>query len=162
MEGRGEMMWSFLSKKEISKADDPEEIELAYWLQNLTGNDPSGFIRLINRYAGILYQWVEVLLYHRWKVAPSREEVLSQLENVFEYASRHAEQFSGNQSITNWLFTNSSNVLSQGSRHSRRRDGLSENDQPFYEVSENQSSYPNLTKNLSQLRKNDWKFFILR
>jgi WD40 repeat protein len=119
LESRGKMIWSDLPRKETTVPEDPEEIELAYLLQNMHGIEPALVNRLINYYGNTVYQWVEILLYyrvqnfhaHQLKFIPAREQVLPVLGDVFRYAVRHVDEFHGNQSIKDWLFAISLQVV---------------------------------------------------
>ncbi len=104
MQDQGEITRSFFHKSAPSSGDDPEAIELAFLLQNSAPNDPSVLDRLVNRYAGELYQWVEILVYYRKLGVPSQAEIFDILKRVFGTAIKNVEQFHGKESVSDWLF----------------------------------------------------------
>ena len=104
MYDQNEVMRRYFSKEKSSKGEDPEAIELAYWLQNSTPSDPAVLERLVHRYADDLYKWVEILLYYQKMANPSQAEILANLKIVFETAIKTVEQFHGKESVSAWLF----------------------------------------------------------
>jgi RNA polymerase sigma factor (sigma-70 family) len=104
MHDQNEAVRIYFLKKDPTRVDDPEAVELAYWLQNSSPNDPSVLERLVYRYANELYTWAEILLYYRKEEVPSHAEILSSLKIVFGTAIKNVEQFHGKESVSDWLF----------------------------------------------------------
>ena len=104
MHDQNEVMKSYFTHKDPSKGDDPEAVELAYWLQNSAPNDPAVLERLVYRYAAGLYTWVEILLFYRRMVKPPQAEILSRLKSIFRIAIKDVEQFHGKESVSDWLY----------------------------------------------------------
>ncbi len=105
MHDQNEVLRSYFFQKDRSRGDDPEAVELAYWLQNSTPNDPAVLERLVYRYANELYPWVEILMFYQRMVKPSQAEILSRLKRIFGTAIKDVEQFHGKESASDWLFS---------------------------------------------------------
>ncbi len=104
MQDQNEVMRKYFNKADHPRGEDPESVELAYWLQNSTPYNPDVLERLVHRYADDLYNWVEILLYYRKIALPSQPEILASLKIVFETAIKNVEQFHGKESVSDWLF----------------------------------------------------------
>ncbi len=104
MQEQVEIMRSYFQRKDRSGADDPAAIEFAYWLQNSSPNDPAVLERLVNRYAGELYRWVEILFYYQKLAQPSQAEIFDILKMVFRTAIDTVDQFNGKENVSDWLF----------------------------------------------------------
>ncbi len=104
MHDQNEVLRKYFSQENSSQGEDPESVELAYWLQNSTPNDPAVLERLVYRYADDLYSWVEILLNNRKITNSSQAEILDSLKRVFGIAIKNVEQFHGKESVSDWLF----------------------------------------------------------
>ena len=87
-----------------SRQVDPQDIELAFQMQNATSIVPDLLEKMIHLYTINLYRWVEVLLFYRNMVVPSNEEILNTLGMIFTRAITHIDQFHGKASVSDWLF----------------------------------------------------------
>jgi DNA-directed RNA polymerase specialized sigma24 family protein len=90
---------------------DPEDIELAFQLQNATSVDQNLLGKIVYRYSASLYRLVEVLLFYRKMVAPSHDEILYTLQTIFERSITNIEKFHGSASVLVWLFDVSLQVV---------------------------------------------------
>jgi WD40 repeat protein/DNA-directed RNA polymerase specialized sigma24 family protein len=95
----------YLRRNDPFRQVDPEELELAYRLQNLQPGDKKELLgRLIAHYAAGIQRWVEVLLVVRGMYKPTPEEVLSVTRQTFVKALQQVDQFHGQASVNLWLF----------------------------------------------------------
>jgi len=94
----------FYSRNITDRQPDPEEVELAFLLQNSGPSDTDTLARLVKRYATDLYRWVGILLLYRGSRLPSPSEILSVLISIFSIAYKLPEKFHGQAKVSNWLF----------------------------------------------------------
>ena len=108
---RSELRRNYLRDSEVFRQVDPEDIEIAYLLQNMQADDVDTLKRIVHRYAKNLYKWIGVLLFYQQSVVPRHEEILSMLQTTFVYATNHIDQFHGQVSVMDWLFAISFQVV---------------------------------------------------
>ncbi|HSB65217.1 MAG TPA: sigma factor-like helix-turn-helix DNA-binding protein, partial [Anaerolineales bacterium] len=93
------------------RAENAENTEMAYRVQNSTRGDLDLLRAIIERYAGDLYRWVTVYLFYLRGIDPSNEEVDVIIQKVFAYAILHTDQFHGQASVFNWLVAISDQII---------------------------------------------------
>ncbi len=113
MDNRGDFRYDYSKKDDPFQHADPEDIELAYWLQNAPPNDPHLAQQLVQRYAGELYLWISFQLNNGESAVPLKEYIFSLLKKVFTTAASHTDQFQGTESIFTWLAAIASQAVSQ-------------------------------------------------
>lgn len=94
----------FFRKVDPLRAENVEDTELAYKLQNSLPNDPDLLRRLVERFAGDVYRWTSVLLYYRMRADPEPEEIIAIVRQVFTKAIAYSDKFYGQASVASWLF----------------------------------------------------------
>ena len=106
----------YIQDDDLYRSADHEDTELAFQLQNIQLDDQNVLDRVIYHYAAQLYKWAGVLLYYHQLIDPRREEILNNLKATFVYAFKHANQFHGQASVINWLFSISHQVIKNNKR----------------------------------------------
>jgi WD40 repeat protein/DNA-directed RNA polymerase specialized sigma24 family protein len=91
--------------KDPLASDTPEEIELAFQLQSSKSDDPIILSQLVEQYASELSLWIRISLFYQDNAYPASEHYLSLLENTFQYALAHTDEFHGRASVRDWLFS---------------------------------------------------------
>lgn len=92
MEDRDEVLRNFFRKKDSLRVENPEDIELAFQLQNAPTIDSQLLERMVYRHANELLKWVGILLYYRNMELHSQEEIRSTTSEVRQYFTS-GEQF---------------------------------------------------------------------
>jgi WD40 repeat protein/DNA-directed RNA polymerase specialized sigma24 family protein len=90
--------------KDPLKADNPDDIELAFQLQNLNLDDPMILKRLVEFYGADLGKWIRILLYYQNNTDPTPEQYFAMIKETFHRAINHVDEFHGQSSVFNWLF----------------------------------------------------------
>lgn len=103
---QSEMEISFFYSRNITDRQlDPEEVELAFLLQNSGPSDKDTHARLVKRYATDLYRWVGILLLYLGSRLPLPTEIVSVLNSIFSIAYKQPEKFHGQAKVSDWLFS---------------------------------------------------------
>lgn len=105
MQAKPETARDDIRRTDPPKVENVEDTELAYRVQSSTRGDPNLLSALIERYAGDLERWLSVYLFFVRKTDPASEEINRILQNVFGFAILHTDQFHGQASVFNWLFS---------------------------------------------------------
>jgi hypothetical protein len=96
------MLRRFYRRIDPAKSVDPDDSELAFQLHLSRLNDPEIVEKLVNRYTGVVYKLIFVLLYYQKMVVPAKAQVLNAMRTIFGYAVKHVDQFHGNGVY--WIF----------------------------------------------------------